>query len=79
MYLAGVIGASGRGHHRGIVGHASVAFDGVALNKKIYGTIDARRNRAIEASTPMFISTGSCSSAVRPARCATSRYWLRSA
>src|SRR5262245_22584079 len=40
------------------------------LNKKIYG-----RSRA---STRMFISTASCSSAVGRARCATSRCWLRS-
>ncbi len=49
------------------------------LNKKIYGTIEAWRHRPIEGEHPMFISTASCSSAVGPARCATCRYWLRSA
>ena len=29
MYLAGGIGASGRGHHGGVVGHAGVTLDGV--------------------------------------------------
>jgi putative transposase len=29
MYLAGVIGASGRGHHRGLMGYAGVARDGI--------------------------------------------------
>ena len=49
------------------------------LNKKIYGTIEAWRNRPIEGEHPYSISMGSCSSAAGVARCATSRCWLRSA
>src|SRR5260221_9548068 len=46
------------------------------LNKKIYGTIEAWPIVRSRATTRMFISTASCSSAAGPARCATSRCWL---
>jgi putative transposase len=35
-----------------VVGHASVALDGVGANKKIYGTIEAWRNRPIGGEHP---------------------------
>jgi hypothetical protein len=41
------------------------------LNKKIYATIEAWRNRPIEGEHRMFTSTSSCSSAAGLARCAT--------
>jgi transposase len=44
--------------------------------KKLCATSAIVRSRA---TTRMFISTASCSSAAGPARCATSRCWLRSA
>ena len=34
------------------MGHASVAIDGIGLNKKIYGTIEAWRNRPIDGEHP---------------------------
>ena len=46
------LGSQGRGHHRGAVGHAGVTLDGVGPNKKIYGTIEAWRNRPIEGEHP---------------------------
>src|SRR5215468_9696022 len=48
------------------------------LNKKIYGTIEPGAIVRSRASTRMFISMASCSSAAGPARCATSRCWLQS-
>jgi hypothetical protein len=56
MYLSRGIGASGRGHHGGIVGHASVASTVSDLNKKIYGTIEAWRNCPIEGEHPLCLS-----------------------
>ena len=49
------------------------------LNKKIYGAIEAWRNRPIEAEHPYVFWTASCSSAVGPGKCATSPCWWRSA
>src|SRR5262249_2514491 len=40
------VGASGRGHHRGIVGHASVAFDGVGPKQE-----DLRDDRGLAQSS----------------------------
>jgi transposase-like protein len=34
------------------VGHAGIAFDGVGIDKKIYATIEAWRNRPIEGEHP---------------------------
>jgi putative transposase len=34
------------------VGHAGVAIDGIGANKKIYGTIEAWRNRPIDGEHP---------------------------
>jgi putative transposase len=48
------------------------------LNKKIYGTIEAWRNRLIEGEHPTSTWTALCSSAAGPARFATCRYWWRS-
>jgi transposase-like protein len=39
------------------------------LNKKIYGTIEAWRDRLIDGEHPYVISTGSCSSVAGQARC----------
>ena len=47
------------------------------LNKKIYGTIEAWRNRPIEGEHPYVYWTALCSSAAGLARCATCRFCLR--
>jgi transposase-like protein len=49
------------------------------LNKKIYGTIEAWRNRPIEGGQPYVYLDGMCSSAAGPARSAMSRCLSRSA
>src|SRR5215469_14264763 len=61
------VGAPGRGHHGGIVGDAGSPSTVSDLNKKIYGTIEAWRNRPIEGD----VYLDGCSSAAGPARCAT--------
>jgi transposase-like protein len=48
------------------------------LNKKIYGTIEAWRNRPIEGEHPYVYPDGIVLSAPGLARCATCRFWWRS-
>ena len=49
------------------------------LNKKIYGTIEAWRNRPIEGEHPYVYLDGIVLKRTGPARCATYRCWWRSA
>ena len=74
------LGASGRGHHRGAVGHAGEPRHGVRPQQE---DLRARSRPGAtsrsRASIPTSISTASCSSAAGRARCATCRCWWRSA
>jgi putative transposase len=62
-YLAGVLVRWYRGHHGGIVGTRMSPSTVSDLKKKIYGTIEAWRNRQIEGEHPYVYLDGIVQSA----------------
>jgi putative transposase len=78
MYLAGVSVRRAKDITEALWGTRVSPSTVSELNKKIYGTIEAWRNRPIEGEHPYVYLDGTYSSAAGPARCATCRCWWRS-
>src|ERR1700741_3448732 len=77
MYLAGVSVRRVEDITEGLWGPRGWPSTVSDLNKKIYGTIEAWRNRPIEGEHPYVYLDGMCSSAAGPAKFAMSHCWLR--
>ena len=77
MYLAGVSVRRLQDITEALWGTRVSPSTVLELNKKIYGTIEAWRNRPIEGEHPYVYLDGTCSSAAGPAKFAMSHCWLR--